>query len=362
MIFYNRELLELIDKAKKGATEKGFSFREPSPLLSIFWRTNFTPSSFEIAVKEIKDNPTQKEEIRIFSIQPCVRVSDITPRFDGIHLASFNMFTFFILNCKDIESEVSWFLNFLNQLGSPLSKAYFSYYLHKYDELVPEPKFKNFGLDLLKTLNIQEERCIACPGLDNYQITYNYDCDNEQQILTEGPRIEIFIYNKRLIEFATLVYSKSSWLDKSGKRINESGPLLAMVFGIERLYQAIKLFDSFSEVDYFIEIRNKIIYKTGLSSLYSENIDDLINLFMGLIAISAKTPNSFKPGGKGANDELRKLVRMTINMLNHVGIYEDIILDVIEQYISSPKESILKIKDWFKSQRNLMKQIKPSEK
>ena len=350
-IILDKEISQLVEKAKKEAERREFSYRSPSPLLSEFWRTNFTPSSFEVAVNELKKrNFSINGPIKIFSIQPCVRVSDISYWFDGIHLLYFHMFTFFVINPTEIQNEIEWFLSLLDKLGISIEKTYFSYYSHKHDDLIPKPLFENFGLDLLKSLNISSKKCLPITGFANYQITYNIDPENKNEILTEGPRIELFTcINNKPIEYGTLVYTCSSWLDKEGNCVKKSPPMLAMVFGIERVYQTIKGVDSFEELEEIKEIKNEIINKANLSDFFSKEVVNLINIMIGLIGIAQNSPEDFNPGGKGSNYELKKLVRLSMRIINELGIKKEILFEIFEKR----DINITKLRNWFEIEKKL---------
>jgi len=363
MIFLDDEFYNIIEIAKKEAVEKGFSYREPSHLLSKFWKTNFTPSSFEIAVRELKKNFDTKKEKKIFSIQPCVRVTDIYNICDGLHLLYFHMFTFFVINPQNVKEDIKWFFSLLKKFNNVVDNSFFSYYRHKYYNLVPNPLFENFGFELLKSLNIPTEKLIPCSGLDNYQITYNFDSEDESIILTEGPRIEIFVrLERKLIEYGTLILSRSTWINNGEKYKKQAPPLLAMVFGIERIYQAIKKIETFTNFSWINAIKNEIINYAEISELFSEQIYNLVILMFGLLGIAQNTPAEFKPGGKGANYELKKLIKIVIDVLDHIGIHENLFFEIFAKSEKINNEILIKLKNWFNVERNLISTIRLKSK
>jgi len=351
-----KESSTIIEKAKKEAEKEGFLYKNPSSLISEFWGTSFTPSSFEVVIKEVKSNEdTRKKEVSIFSIQACVRGQDISPWSDGIHLPYFHMFTLFVINPQDPLPYTKWFQNFLRKLKAPVDDSYFTYYAHEYPDLVDHPLFPDFGLRVLNHIGVSPNRCIPCSGYDNYQITFNYDYEMGKFIRTEGPRIEIMVNFVRPIEYGTIIYSVSSWLDDSLNVIERTPAILSMVFGIERLTQVINKVASVWQLPSMNYIEKTIMTRLKIPDLFTLETEHVLELLIGLIQIAENVPIDFRPGGKGPRDQLKRIIRLTLRKVQHLGISQDVVLEILGQLYPEKQEAINRVHDWLLEQSKLMR-------
>ncbi len=357
-----RESSKIEEKAKHEAESAGFLYRHPSSLISEFWGTSLTPSSFEVVIKELKRNESAKsKEVLIYSIQPCVRGQDLSPWSDGIHLLYFHMFTFFVINCQDPSPHVEWFKNLLLKLQAPVQDSYFTYYMHKHADLVPNPLFPDFGLELLKKIGINLDKAIPCHGYDNYQITYNYDYETGEYIRTEGPRIEIFADLGRPIEYGTIIYSVSTWLDTSSHVTAIAPPILSMVFGIERLTQVINKAASVWDLPSMNHIKINVINRLQIPTAFTLDLQHILELLIGLVGIAESVPADFRPGGKGPRDQLRKIVRLAVRKMHHLGISCNEMIETLAELCPDMRGALNRVAAWLDEQSTLLEKSRPME-
>jgi tRNA synthetases class II (A) len=211
----------LLESLSLFVEQRGYEPLEPTPIVSPFWNSTFTPSSSEVFFRHLQSSHNIKNSI--YTCQPCIRITDLPLVNDGWHLSLFHMFSSFKFEDITVEDEISAFLEFLLEyLECSKDKLIFTVSYNQIDDV-------DFGRDLLIRLGISERQILIRHGSSNYQ-NGKVVTDLGLTASTTGPRIEFFFQSPTgdLFEIGTFLYLKAKLEEV------EYGKLFGFVLGVER--------------------------------------------------------------------------------------------------------------------------------
>lgn len=225
---YERVLDVLLDTAQYN----GFKFAEPTPLISPFWKTTFTPSSSEAIFRHLDKSGTSG---KFYTVQPCIRINDLPHLSDGWHCLLFHMVSFFLLDTTKIEEALAVILKtIVSATNLNLSDFYFTVPTNQYCPTTLS--HESLGADILEKIGVSSEQMIWCAGSDNYQDNSLVTAEG-QKISMTGPKVEIFVKppnQEKLYEVATC--EVATCVSKTVKHGGSSfGNVFACAIGLERL-------------------------------------------------------------------------------------------------------------------------------
>lgn len=328
-------------EAMSSALAAGYAERPPTPLVSDFWVTSLAPSSSEVMFRELMTLTATAAPTRICTVQPCVRIADLAPWSDGVHLPFFHMFTCFVIGCDDPLSDVRWFLDLLASLGAPVQDSYFTYFSGA-SAIVPDPQFLTFGASLLASLGVPPARRIPCGGTANYQLNLHRDeTGNAYEVW--GPRIEVIAEIGRGIEFGTLIFSQGRVPGSS----DVIPPTLSMVFGIERLIQVQSGCNSVWELSQPRGLRDhasrELLYPASNFPLLPE-LEHLLEVATALKSISATAPE-LVPGKRGVRHQLDRLVDAAARKISLLGLEPGRVVGLLG--VNAADDAAMRVTRWL---------------
>ena len=302
------ELLSLSFKA-------GAKYSTPTPLISPFWGTTFTPSSTEVYARDLASSNSNI----ITTIQPCIRFVDFGHIGDDTHLLFFHMWSCFFPNV--IEKFYSYTESIFEILESVIAVKrnawHATYYPFKLNETNVNHDFtKIFDEKLLLKSGLNKNNCYAICGTSTYlhKSQKNNFPQNNSTHLTgtpaeqiEGPRIEFFVKtsNGDFVEIATIVlFSGSINLPGIGPIVVP--PSLAIAAGIERLAPVRFKKSNIYEIDIFNSIHSEILKSLpacDIAFIFKKDIQRLISLILAESAIKLFAPQILDKSNFGPNKE-----------------------------------------------------------
>lgn len=324
---YDSILDTLIDVSQKNLC----SFISPTPLISPFWETTFTPSSSEVIFRSLLD--TKPNAIKKFyTIQPCIRINDLPNLVDGWHSLLFHMASFFFLDIDGFECFLSCVLNSMIEASNlKLSDFYFTISPNSYcPNSLPS---ENLGSDLLKRLNVKEEQIIWCSGTDNYQDSYRIS-EKRQRVSMIGPKVEIYVMlpnGSKLYEIATCEIANCSLeFIREGEKIQRN--VFAFALGLERFTSVMNGQTSISLMSQHRQLINEVCnsclhQSMANSSLGKDAISQVLFIIDALVAISPEMASN-KPHNRGITNHYRRMIRELSRTLKGMGISLENLLQV----------------------------------
>lgn len=335
-----RDVLNTLEQAAK---DRNYIEVEPTPIVSSFWSTTFTPSSSEVFFRQIQANKTS--EAPIYVVQPCIRITDLPLAQDGWHLPLFHMLSCFNFQVESLANEFLYFLNTLRDIVGVdfIEKIFFT--------VSPNQEKENFGMLFLEELGISKSRIITCNGTANYQNLSLLTTDGVTAS-TLGPRIEMFIKSPTgdFFEFGTFLTLKAR-TDK-----NDWHSLFGFVVGVERIsgiknnsFNIYKL----TEYEYWITNISKMLDNSmANTSLGHKAISEVISLFDALCSVSEsmntrenEITSNRRTRNRGLSNHHRRIFNTLNALLKELGIDFLVLLDIIQELnqesIEIPRELII---------------------
>jgi alanyl-tRNA synthetase len=221
---YDLVLNELLNSSQ----QYGHKFIQPTPLISPFWNTTFTPSSSEVIFRELENEPPTNS--KIYTIQPCIRINDLPHLTNGYHCLFFHMFTSFVLQVENFEDTLNTALHSLAKV-TRLSLPNFYITVSTNPHLPNSSLEEGLGDSLLQKIGIPERNIIFNSGSDNYQNRPPHKTADHKIMSMTGPKIEIYVqpsHEESLYEVATCILATAQQ-DKS-----ILGNVFAIAVGLER--------------------------------------------------------------------------------------------------------------------------------
>jgi hypothetical protein len=327
----------IIDCLEKMALEQGFCEVSPTPIISPFWQTTFTPSSSEIVFRAL--NADLKLPDKLCSCQPCIRITDIPKLSDSWHLVLFHMLTFVHRSPQDLSGTILTLLSsIVKLLDIDINNLLFTVSDNPLIDNSNSPL--SLGSEALKSLGISEQKILICQGFLNYQKT-SLLTGNGWTASMIGPKIEIYydVPNSLPREIATLEIADASISE------GRSETVFACAFGLERLasisYSSLNLFQMplYSEL---IEKLSSLIHPSMASStLGKSEIQEFIVLLDAFIFASPAISDFIENDGsgrrqnnRGINGHYIKLSKALKNKSLGIGLDLNKALEVLEIDIS----------------------------
>lgn len=324
--------LEVLDIFNKAATQRGYIPVEPTPIVSTFWNTTFTPSSSEVFFRYFGDNNLKKS---IHTFQPCIRMPDVLLSSDGWHLPLFHMLSFFKFDVDSIIIEIQELLLIIASIiGCDLSKLFFSVPIQSY--IKDNNDYINLGSDLLLDIGIPEKNIIYCQGSANYQNGLVVTSENIKAS-TKGPRIEIYVKQPdgNLREIATCL-SVFACLEPGIKH-----KIFGFAIGIERLSGARANQFNLNYLPFRKNLITTLSQNLLTPSLAETNLgyDAMAQILSILDAIAIARPAVLtytehqypkrRSANRGIKHCYRKLIKSLKHLIDDYGIAVDELLKIL---------------------------------
>lgn len=325
--------------------EFGAEVRDPTPLVSPFWNTTFTPSSTEVYARELATDSRSKI---ITTLQPCIRFVDFGGLGDDFHSLFFYMWScFFKEAISGIDDHMEVLFRTIETASSTKRGNWFAtYHPVNGEKYVDTHLTKSFGLQLLNKIGVPEKNCLAVAGTSTYlrpaettrepsRRSNHLSGTPAEQVA--GPRIELFVEleNGLFLEIATLVLFSGTLKLPSGETVDV--PLsLAVAVGIERLSVAYAGENSFFDLGIFKAIHDKIVeaFPSKVTSrLFNREVKALTALLIASLAIENLAPNIPNRSNFGPNKERRRIERETRRLGADMGISREL-LDHLQEKIT----------------------------
>jgi hypothetical protein len=336
---------EVLNTLEQAAKARNYVEVEPTPIVSPFWSTTFTPSSSEVFFRQIQANKIHNNPIYV--IQPCIRITDLSLAQDGWHLPLFHMLSCFNFEVNSLADEFLYFLGTLSSFFEVNSTEDIFF------TVSPTQEKENFGMMFLEKIGISKSNIITCNGAANYQnlslIT------NDFRASTLGPRIEMFVKssNGDFFEFGTFLALRA--------RIDENSwvPLFGFVVGVERLSGIkTKSFDIYKLPKYeswITHVSKMLDTSMANTSLGYKAVAETISLFDSLCVVSesmhirdSEITASRRTRNRGLNNHHRRIFNTLNSLLKELGIDFSMFLstaqdlnDLSREQISIPSELLL---------------------
>jgi alanyl-tRNA synthetase len=195
----------VLDELLNSAQQHGYEFTQPTPLISPFWNTTFTPSSSEVLFRGLESK--QLTDSKIYTLQPCIRINDLPHLTNGYHCLFFHMISLFVLQVENFEDALNTALNSLIKV-TKLSLSNFYFTVSTNPHLPNSLLREGLGTSLLQKIGISEENIIFNSGSDNYQNRPPHKTGDRKIMSMTGPKIEIYVQpsnEQPLYEVATCI-------------------------------------------------------------------------------------------------------------------------------------------------------------
>lgn len=230
---YSRDITpkydELVGLLNNLAGQLEYKTVAPTPLVSDFWSSTFTPSSSEILFRHLySSNPQDK---RVYTIQPCIRITDLPYIGDGWHKLFFHMASFMCLSIEEYDGILrSILLSIAGFAQKPLSKFGFTYSTTPIINTDTPKRTFNLGREFLLNCGASADKILECPGSSNYQEAL-LKTANRLKISMVGPKIEMFdiVNGDEYREMATFQIALAKIDSEPAK------PVFGIAVGLERL-------------------------------------------------------------------------------------------------------------------------------
>lgn len=324
---------ELIDYSHRF----GAKYCNPTPLVSPFWGSTFTPSSTEVYARDIASGIDSNI---VTTIQPCIRFIDFGSIGNDYHSLFFNMWSCFFKDAlDDLEGNVEKIICAIEKvIGINRNEWRAIYHLSNSKEQNVNQEFiKLFGEELLDRIGLNKSHCHPVYG----SLTYLHQSNGMQAKSThltgtpaeqvEGPRIELFaeLPNGDFVEIATVILF-SGTINLPDKSSINIAPSLAVAAGIERLallrFKKNTLFDIGIYNSVFSLIQKEL--STNIIPLIRRELMRLSSLIVAEIAIQMLAPDIPERSNFGPNKEKRRIKKEIVRLSSEMGISSEVIDDI----------------------------------
>ena len=327
----------IADELIKLSCARGGKYKEPTPLVSDFWSSTFTPSSTEVYARGIAEN---KNDVILTTIQPCIRFVDFGHAGDAVYSLFFNMWSCFFNNAEtNLEENIETIFNALEEVIGVQRTSWFATY-HPIDSNNRNKNIeflRKFDNNLLIKSGLKPANCYPVNGTATYlHQTQSKDSDNPSNHLAgtpaeqvDGPRIEIFagLPNDEFLEFATLVLFDGN-INLPGVGAIKVPPSLAVAAGIERL--ALLRFKKNTICDFGIfrtvlSLLTERLSQDALYAIFKKELSTLTSLIIADTAIKILSPDMPNRSNFGPNKERRRIKKEIIRLSSELGISSEVI-------------------------------------
>jgi hypothetical protein len=308
---------ETLECLVQTASQNGHVYVSPTPAISPFWNTTFTPSSTEIVFRGLNDKPPT--DSKVYTIQPCIRINDLPNLADGWHCLLFHMVSSFVLQVENFEETLTKSLQALIQATNlNLTDFYFTVSTNPF--LPNSNQGEGLGFAVLQRIGISEKNIIFNAGSDNYQNHPPHHTGDKRVVSMAGPKIEIYVRpstNESLYEVATCLLG-TGWQDGG-----VLGNAFAFAVGLERVSAIAEGKTSISLMQRHSELINSLTFSLLHPSMASTPLgkEAMIKLLLMVDALAEITPNilSGEKYNRGIMNHYRRVVRELTRTLKAVG-------------------------------------------
>ncbi len=299
------------------ATSNGHLYVEPTPIISPFWNTTFTPSSTEVVFRGLEEKPFP--DTKTYTVQPCIRINDLPYLSDGWHCLLFHMVSFFLLQVENFEDTLEASLQGIIQ-ATNLKLSDFHFTVSTNPHLPNISQGEGLGFSLLQKFGVSEKNIILNSGSDNYQNHPPHNTGDKKVVSMAGPKIEIYIRfpdEARLYEVATCLLG-TGWQNQE-----VLGNAFAFAIGLERISAIAerKLFihDMPNHTKLITNLSSSLLHPSmANTSLGREAISRLLMIVDGLALI---TPHVLiGKHDRGIINHYRRVVRELARTLKSLGV------------------------------------------
>jgi alanyl-tRNA synthetase len=335
-----------LDSLTQTARQNGHIYVSPTPIISSFWNTTFTPSSTEVVFRGLESQP--QTDSKIYTVQPCVRINDLPYLTDGYHSLLFHMFSLFLLKVENYEDTLAMLLQALIQ-ATNLSMLDF-YFTVSTNPHLPNISYKDgLGATLLQRIGVSEKNIIFNSGSDNYQNHPPHKTGDRKTVSMAGPKIEIYVrfpYDDSFYEVATCLLG-TAWQEQS-----VLGNAFAFAIGLERVSTIAQGKTNINDLP-----RHRVLIERLSSSLLHpsmmgnsmgrQTIAKILMLVDTLAAISANV--SVGKHDRGITNHYRRVVRELARTLKATGITLVDLFSTLSENLQVDFESLID-NDFLRSQ------------
>lgn len=299
------------------ANRRGYTSAVPTPIISAFWNTTFTPSSSEIIFRHIKEE--KFPSTALFSCQPCIRVTDLPRLYDGWHLLFFHMISFIKFGISSLEDEVIALLEMVSAIVN--CKPSDLFYTVSTTPFLPDmEKSIELGANLLLRSGIPVDHIIYCNGSANFQDT-TLKTSEKIKVSMVGPKIEVYINypNNSLREICTFEIA----IARMGLKIQKN--LFAFVIGLERLGGATDqklLLNTMPVHKQIIQnlCKNVLHPSMASTSIGYESIAQAVAIADALAFISSQMSGIGDLRNRGLQNHYRRMAKELLRIVSDIGI------------------------------------------
>jgi alanyl-tRNA synthetase len=306
-----------VDKLTRVAHSNDHLYVTPTPIISPFWNTTFTPSSTEVVFRGLSNNPLS--DTKIYTIQPCIRINDLPYIDDGRHMLLFHMFSLFLLRVENFEDLLDKSLQGLVEItGLKLSDYYFT--VSSTSVLAENSSGRYLGAKILQEIGVSEKNIIFNAGSDNYQSRIPHKTENRELVAMTGPKIEIYVRypdSNSLYEVGTCLLGKGYHNDEL------LGTAFAFAIGLERTSAIAEGKTSVHD----LQLHEILISKLSTALLHPSMAstpmgkEAIVKLIRLVDALATVTPHvAIGIHNRGVMNHYRRMVRELVRTLRATGI------------------------------------------
>jgi alanyl-tRNA synthetase len=350
MIISGEPFRIIADELIKLSCARGARYSNPTPLVSPFWNSTFTPSSTEVYARNLSSH---KEEI-ITTIQPCLRFVDFGHIGDDMHSLFFYMWSCFFPN---VDNKFNDYVETIFQILESVTKTnrnswYATYHpLTSNEAEVRHDFIKVLGEKLLIERGLDGSKCYPIHGTSTYlhksqntnvsrlNTTQEPNLNGTPAENIEGPRIELFAktLDGDLVELATLVlFSGTIILPEIGPV--DVPPSLAVAAGIERLLLLLTNKSAIYNIGILNSLYPELLKALPLADagiLFERELRRLVSFVVAESAINLLASDIPDRSNFGPNKEKRRIHREIIRLSSELGISVETIDNIKKQYLDS---------------------------
>jgi alanyl-tRNA synthetase len=306
-----------LDSLIQVATGNGHIYADPTPIISPFWNTTFTPSSTEVVFRGLADDPLP--DTKIYTVQPCIRINDLPYLTDGWHCLLFHMVSSFLLKVENFEDTLDASLQGILQ-ATNLSLSDFYFTVSTNPHLPNTLQGEGLGVSLLQKIGISEKHIILNSGSDNYQNHPPHNTGDRRVVSMAGPKIEIYVrssHDKFLYEVATCLLG-TAWQDRS-----ILGNAFAFAVGLERVSAIAEGKTNINDMQRYAALIESLSFSLLHPSMANTFIgrDAIAQILLIIDALAAITPHVLiGQHNRGVMNHYRRVVRELARTLKSLGI------------------------------------------
>ena len=296
----------------------GYTKVAPTPLVSNFWASTFTPSSSEVIFRHL--NSSNVCHPRVFALQPCIRLTDLHRIGDGWHKLFFHMASFMSLSAHHYDVLLKEIILFIAGVCQK-SVSDFGFTCSTSDMLKAEDGTNlTLGRELLLQCGASMENVLDCPGTSNFQDA-SLTTAERLKVSMRGPKIEMFdiMDGGRFREIATFQISMAQIAQ------NPARAVFVLAIGLERLTAVRNGLGSFWQTSKRTRLASRIADKylptsLGNSYLGIESIHKCLDVIEAVYYARQALNEITSFPNRGVKNHFLRMERELVRLLSDVGI------------------------------------------